>query len=857
MLPAMRDVHRLLGRDDAMEAVQAAVAQGGVVGLLGPGGMGKTALATAWAHRAQARVVALAGVSTERGLLQAVSRALHAPSGQEGAVEAVQEGLRGALVQHDQPLVLDNVEQITEPVRRLLQAWLAPDQPLPTVLYTSRRPLELGGECIVRLPPLHTPAAVELYRTRAQASQAPGEAIEELVEALGCNPLAIELAAAQHSIISPRQAVERLRRRYHLVDPRRGERHRSLQACVRWSWELLDPAHQQALSALCTFAEPVDALAAEQVIGHPDALAQVATLQRASLIRTERSDEGTRIAPFEAVRAFVQEHAPPDTSARERHADHVIGRVQELRGAYRRPGWGHRAPELQALYPELLQALRAMAGHDRDRLWALLRGLELLRGVSLSAPEARDLLDRYLPADQPLRGPESGWHRWRQARLLHRTGSSDTAGRLLERELHHAQGVDRAWLLAGRSDLLLHGGRPLDALEPIDQALALLPESAHDELRLELLRRRGTALRMHGDYDAMERVLEDTVRLAHARQDVYTAGLCLQQIGLTGPPMPWSRCRDALRRAAVLAEQLGPDQVYLTVLHLNTALAHAYRGEPQEALEHAWVAIESTRAPWGSANQHALAWTAWAFVACHHEPVTDELLDGLRRVRERNLALGNRRVVARIHLGLATAFARSDRAGAAAAVDLELDRAEEIYTAVGGSHGLVDVGMLRVAAALARRERDAARAAVQAMEPGEDRDFCQALLQDQVPQQPERPQNQRMALAMVRQESGPVVELAAGAERVVLGGNQVDLRRRHPARRILLALCEAHERGEGVSSQGLIDAGWPGERIRPDSARMRLHTTIRTLRQLGLDQDLQTREDGYRLSPDLRLVWRR
>ena len=47
----------------------------------------------------------------------------------------------------------------------------------------------------------------------------------------------------------------------------------------------------------------------------------------------------------------------------------------------------------------------------------------------------------------------------------------------------------------------------------------------------------------------------------------------------------------------------------------------------------------------------------------------------------------------------------------------------------------------------------------------------------------------------------------------------------------------------------LIAAGWPGERIGAEAARKRLRTAIWTLRKMGLEPILLTRDDGYLIDP--------
>jgi len=96
----------------------------------------------------------------------------------------------------------------------------------------------------------------------------------------------------------------------------------------------------------------------------------------------------------------------------------------------------------------------------------------------------------------------------------------------------------------------------------------------------------------------------------------------------------------------------------------------------------------------------------------------------------------------------------------------------------------------------------------------------------------------------------PHLTVAADGSWFALGGAApVKMGRRGPARRILLELTRAHV--SACSAEALIEAGWPGQRILPESARMRLHTAIRTLRTLGLDTHIETVEGGYRLRPQL------
>jgi len=57
-----------------------------------------------------------------------------------------------------------------------------------------------------------------------------------------------------------------------------------------------------------------------------------------------------------------------------------------------------------------------------------------------------------------------------------------------------------------------------------------------------------------------------------------------------------------------------------------------------------------------------------------------------------------------------------------------------------------------------------------------------------------------------------------------------------------------------MSTLELVDAGWPGEKMKHEAATLRVYTTIRRLRALGLAEALLTRDDGYLLDPETAIV---
>jgi hypothetical protein len=80
---------------------------------------------------------------------------------------------------------------------------------------------------------------------------------------------------------------------------------------------------------------------------------------------------------------------------------------------------------------------------------------------------------------------------------------------------------------------------------------------------------------------------------------------------------------------------------------------------------------------------------------------------------------------------------------------------------------------------------------------------------------------------------------------------RVDVARRGAVKRILVGLADARMQsaGKALGVDELFEIGWPGEKIPYESQVRRVYTAIWTLRTLGLDGLLLTRDEGYLLDP--------
>ncbi len=87
-------------------------------------------------------------------------------------------------------------------------------------------------------------------------------------------------------------------------------------------------------------------------------------------------------------------------------------------------------------------------------------------------------------------------------------------------------------------------------------------------------------------------------------------------------------------------------------------------------------------------------------------------------------------------------------------------------------------------------------------------------------------------------------------------GARVDLRRRRSLRLVFACLVRARREAPGteLSTQDLLEAGWPGERILFEAGRQRVYVTLVELRKLGLAPWMVHHGRGYMLDPAANLV---
>ena len=255
-------INDLIGRATELDELSTLVSKSRLVTMIGPGGVGKTRLAIALAERERSEFsdgvwfVELASARDMTTVLSTLAEALRLPTA--ASASSLAEQIRG----HDLLLVLDNCEQVIEPVAELCGVLLTDTRRLH-ILATSREPIGVPGEFQSRIGPLEAATdGCALFRERAlQVGVVIGpresKVVEEVCKQLDGVPLAIELAAATTRTMGVAELVAHLDRRLDVLRApgrsRRPDRHQSLRAAIDWSYESLNEAQKEFFRRISIF----------------------------------------------------------------------------------------------------------------------------------------------------------------------------------------------------------------------------------------------------------------------------------------------------------------------------------------------------------------------------------------------------------------------------------------------------------------------------------------------------------------------------------------------------------------------------------------------------------------------------
>jgi predicted ATPase/DNA-binding SARP family transcriptional activator len=346
----------LIGRQQELRDLHGILAEGRLVSILGPGGVGKTHLATQVAHDRLDRhpggvwFIDLVPVSDPAFLPQIVLDLVDLPDRAEFSPEA-------ALIRHlsrkHALLIFDNCEHLTVAAARLIGHLLS-YCPHLTVLATSRQPLTVPGETVYPLRPLEIPtadpaamdpgsllrcASVSLFAERARDAD-PGfgvtrenaAAVVQICRRLDGIPLALELAAARVRALPAESIAARLTDQFSLLSGGRAgptPHHQSLRSLMDWSYELLDPVERTVFARLSVFVgdwslEAAEAICGGGIVPEAEVAMVLADLVDRSLVHRVRQEKAPRYHFLETVRAYATarlQESGEEQAGHNRHRD--------------------------------------------------------------------------------------------------------------------------------------------------------------------------------------------------------------------------------------------------------------------------------------------------------------------------------------------------------------------------------------------------------------------------------------------------------------------------------------------------------------------------------------------------------
>jgi predicted ATPase len=549
-----RPASSFVGREREVSDVVELLQDGArLVTLSGPGGSGKTRLAIESGAELVSEFkngvfwIGLAALRDPALVAETVAQTLGA-----------KDGLAEHIGEREQLLLLDNFEQVVEAAPEL--APLLESCPNLHLLVTSRELLRVRGEVDYPVPPLAQPEAVELFCARSRLQ--PSDDIVELCRRLDSLPLAVELAAARTSVLTPGQILERLAQRLDLLKGGRDaeSRQQTLRATIDWSHDLLSADEQCLFARLSVFAGGCTLEAAAEV-----AEADLDTLQSLVDKSLIRFADG-RFWMLETIREFALERLEETGGGedlRQRHSVHFL-ELAELakpeQQAWSSSIWFDR---LEAEHDNIRVALGDALEHGRADVALRLAGAVWLFWLTRGLwSEGRRWLESALgagtPSDPHIRfdalwgaGLLAVW----QGDLERGRAAADALlalGAETDSSRARAIGVNIAALVASKRG-------DWDQAAQLHAEVAQLARELGDSWLLSIaVLNLGDVALQRGEYERALELFEESLEIGRERQDQDSLARAFMNLGLTTLMLgDGQRARALLRDGLSAAREIG------------------------------------------------------------------------------------------------------------------------------------------------------------------------------------------------------------------------------------------------------------------------------------------------------------
>lgn len=482
----------LIGRATELQTIEGLLVRSRLVTLVGPAGVGKTALGVETLAAQLESETMLADLSPVRSpnVADAAIGLLGFPS-----IDAMahQLGERPVLV------LLDNCEHVLDEAAQLADE-LRKACPQLRVVATSREPLGSPAEHVVRIEPLDTtgdrPPAVEMFlaelERRGGETVVDVESVTALCSRLDGLPLALQLAASRASAMTIPEILANLDTRLDLLSRRRSrgpDRHQSLRAAIGWSFNLLDEALLLFATHLAVFPAAFTADMAQELldIEAPLVLDRLADLVDRSLLVHEVRHSASQYYFLDTIHAYAEDQLDVSGKRAELEERLVDLSVAWAADVTRRADVAHPAvPHLLERYYRTMQwSVGHATRHDPDpsRAAAVVGSWWWLEDVGFQAEAANtaESVLRRWPGHEligPIAGVASGLHRYAL-----RQAASERAAKIAFDDGHP---LGRAYAHRSMGQFARTAGRWRDALDHFRQGGDAAREAGKPALALEI-----------------------------------------------------------------------------------------------------------------------------------------------------------------------------------------------------------------------------------------------------------------------------------------------------------------------------------------------------------------------------------
>jgi predicted ATPase/DNA-binding SARP family transcriptional activator len=564
-----------VGRERELAEVAQAFKGSRVVTLIGPGGIGKTRLATRYCFGALPMwregiwFVELQHAANEGSAWERIGSAMHLPAASETRVLEHLAGKRALIV-------LDTCEHLHDAVRNIVRR-ITQETPA-CVLATSRRALRVAQERIVDLGPLEIPpvdlhagesplryGAYRLFLERAamieptfRASTRNLRALAEILQRVDGLPLAIELVASRANVLTIEGMRKRLAATMKSARSAGDARAQTIDDTIAWSYELLTEDQRALFAWLSVFRARFSVEDVERVCTRFDnALESLFELIDASLVAVVPGEGDVHYRLLETTRAFAFERLLQSEAAHEAmlaHAQHAAEKADALR-ALSNAQYDLAVQTITGDISDYLAALERCVQYRWVALGA--RILEGLHRYGLRRHYCRELLRLTLAL---LETPQADAHA--QARLHRFVGGFAPVCGLLELARTHTE-----------------------------KACSFYRERGEDSRLCEALSALAIINYESGAYAQSEELLLEVRERAHETGDEAMLGKTLGRLGaLYLAEGDFSRALAYLVPAACGLRKLGETQQHIVALK-NLAVAAHYAGDQAQAIEYADEAL--------------------------------------------------------------------------------------------------------------------------------------------------------------------------------------------------------------------------------------------------------------------------